>query len=285
MIEYLVMSGSGPNGLIQCGMIDALMETELNMDHIKTIYCTSAGAIISVLLTLSVPIQDIIDYLVHRRWDKWVKLDYDFTKSKGILPSSLLIDLILPFFKAYDISITFTLHELYERNPIDIHMFTTDLQNMTCVDLNHITYPDLPVMTALSMTSSIPLVFPPILYDNKYYIDGGVFNNCPLTTLFATLDESEYSKVLCIDIILISTDPISLEESSIFQYAGYLINNCYAKLGSYHTNKEYISKCLYFSHHACSIFSPQLWNQFLHNETFRKEMIQTGRDIVQRISK
>jgi predicted acylesterase/phospholipase RssA len=286
MIEYLVISGAGPHGLTQCGMLQVLMEKQLVMSNIKKIYCTSAGAILSVLLIMSVPIQDIINYLTQRRWDKWIKLDYEFTTSKGILSSSILIDMVLPFLKAYDISSTFTLREFYEKYSTDIHIFTTELKTMTCVDLNHITYPDLPLLTALTMTSCIPLLFPPIAYENNYYIDGGMFNNCPLSTLLNTLDESEYNKVLCIDIIFISSESISLEESSIFQYAGYLISKSYTHLGTYHKNKQYISKCLYFSYDACSIFSPELWSQFLHKETYRESMIETGRELIrQRIDK
>ena len=77
MIEHIVLSGSGPNGLIQLGMLQQLINSNVVcLENIKSIHATSAGSIIGVLLCLHIPIQDIIDYFVHRPWDKWFKPNY-----------------------------------------------------------------------------------------------------------------------------------------------------------------------------------------------------------------
>ena len=112
----------------------------------------------------------------------------------------------------------------------------------------------------------------------KYYIDGGVLNNCPLTNLLSTLPEEEYNNVLCIDVFK-STHPFCLEELSMMEYVEYIIDKCYYQLSSYKTNKEYESKCMYISYETFTVFSPKLWDKFLHDEEYRKGLIQIGKDI------
>ena len=54
---------------------------------------------------------------------------------------------------------------------------------MTLEILHHTTHPDLTLVKALSMSCAIPLLFKPISYENKYYIDGGTVNNYPLNVM------------------------------------------------------------------------------------------------------
>jgi NTE family protein len=41
-------------------------------------------------------------------------------------------------------------------------------------------FPQMPIKTGLRMTCCIPFVFSPILYENKFYIDGGCMDNYPI---------------------------------------------------------------------------------------------------------
>jgi predicted acylesterase/phospholipase RssA len=45
--------------------------------------------------------------------------------------------------------------------------------------LSHENYPELELWMAIRMSSSFPFYFCPILYKNKYYIDGGAWDNYP----------------------------------------------------------------------------------------------------------
>ena len=48
------------------------------------------------------------------------------------------------------------------------------------VELSHSSHPDLELLQALTMSSSLPGIFIPIITDNCCYIDGGVMCNYPL---------------------------------------------------------------------------------------------------------
>ena len=46
--------------------------------------------------------------------------------------------------------------------------------------LSRHTYPDMPCLVALRMSSNIPLIFKPYEYKKNLYIDGGITNNFPV---------------------------------------------------------------------------------------------------------
>ena len=180
-MEHIVISSAGPNGLIQLGMLAQLLESSyFSLDTIKSIQGTSAGSILAVLLCLKVPIEDIVDYFIKRPLHKWFKMDVShFMQTNGIV-SSGFSDLVAPLFHIQDIPLTITMKELYELTSMDLHIYTTSVTKVEAVDLHHTTFPDLPVIQAIAMSCSIPLLFPPIEYEGDYYIDGGLFMHCPL---------------------------------------------------------------------------------------------------------
>ena len=47
------------------------------------------------------------------------------------------------------------------------------------------------VMRAVSLSSAIPFVFKPIMYENNYYCDGGLVNNFPLLNCVNYIKEKE----------------------------------------------------------------------------------------------
>jgi NTE family protein len=181
MIEHLVISSAGPNGLIQLGMLQQLQEDSiLDVSTLKSVHGSSAGSILGVLLALRVPIQEVADYFIQRPLDKWFKIDMDLFTHKGIVSSSCFEELLTPFFHAYDIPIAITMIEFYARTGIDLHIYTTSVTHMRSVDLNHQTFPELSVIQAIAMSSAIPFLVTPILYKEEYYVDGGLVKHCPV---------------------------------------------------------------------------------------------------------
>jgi len=73
-----------------------------------------------------------------------------------------------------------TLKEFYEFSKIDLHIFTFDLHKFKTVELSYITHPELGLLQAITMSSSLPGIFMPTIIDKCCYIDGGVMCNYPL---------------------------------------------------------------------------------------------------------
>lgn len=267
-MEHLVLSSAGPNGFIQLGMIAECMESNLfSMDAIKSIRASSAGAIISVLLCMKIPIHEIIDYFIKRPWKKWLKIDLlQFTSTKGIVSHSCFLDMIAPFFHTNDISVEITMKEFYELTNIDLHIFTTSVKKLNAVDLNHATFPELSVIQAVSMSASVPIVFTPILYRDEYYVDGGLLIHCPVSPY------PETTLVIMIDI----TQPMDLE--SPFQFMQHILVQTFNIICA--NTQRPIAKHVFCYDSGEYCIDPNLWERVLMDESYRKEMVDIGKKFI-----
>jgi len=271
MIEHLVLSGAGTNGLVQIGLLNYLIDNDkLVLSNIKSIYSTSAGAIIAILLLIGIPIIEIKEYIIHRPWEKFFDIQFH---EKGIFPCSQLFDMIKPFMLAYDIPDNYTLLDLYQKSGIDLHIFTTKINGLEGVDLNHTTFPTLTISESIQMTASLPIVFTPVKFNNEYYVDGGFINNCPLQSIQKKCYPND--SILIIDIA--QNCPIYTEESSMFEYVHILLLNALDIISSNTYNKtckheyEY-----YYLLDVESMFKSEVWIQFINNIEYRKKLYEDG---------
>ena len=73
-----------------------------------------------------------------------------------------------------------TLKELYEKTNIKITVKCVNVTKSETYFINHETDPNLEVLQLLLMTTALPIFFKPILYNDCYYIDGGISGNLPI---------------------------------------------------------------------------------------------------------
>ena len=76
VIKHLVISGGGPSGIKYLGIIQELMKQDyININIIESIYATSAGSIIAVLIALKYDDWDTLNnYIVDRPWQDAYKI-------------------------------------------------------------------------------------------------------------------------------------------------------------------------------------------------------------------
>jgi predicted acylesterase/phospholipase RssA len=279
MIEHLVLSGAAINGLMQVGILDYLIETNVfKMSDIKSIYATSAGALISILLLIGVSISEIKEYIINRPWEKFFDIDLNF-QEKGIYPSKCVYGIIKPFIQANDME-SCTLLDLYNKTGVDFHIFTTKINGMETIDLNHITHPLVTIQQAVNMTASVPVLFPPVKYENEYYIDGAILNRCPLQSI----QKHNYNidSILIVDII----DDITLytDDSTILNFISILFTNCTYILCADKYNDSCINKYKYYYRiTADNIFNSNVWLDFLNNIECRQQVYEKGYNHLKKI--
>ena len=69
VIKHLVISGGGPSVFRTLGAIYELNKrNNINLNEIKSIYGTSAGAVIGLLVSLNFDVDTIYDYMIKRPW-------------------------------------------------------------------------------------------------------------------------------------------------------------------------------------------------------------------------
>ena len=185
MIKHLVLSGGGPIGIVQWGILKKLTEKNIiSYDNIETIYATSIGCIIGITYSLNFEMSWIDDFIIKRPWNNIVHFnssDYlNLIQTKGLIDEDFLIKCFKPLFLAKNIDINITLEEFYKLTKKKIHFFTANLNHFCKEDINYLTHPKLKLITAVNMSLTIPILVKPIYYNNCFYLDGGFFVNNPI---------------------------------------------------------------------------------------------------------
>jgi predicted acylesterase/phospholipase RssA len=184
-IKHLVLSGGGPSLFQTIGAIQYLEQHKyIDMNEIKTIYGTSAGAIMGLLLSLKYDWNTLNDYLIMRPWQEVfsIRVDsiFEAYNKKGIFDIKHIHKVFKPLFDAKDISMDITLEEFYKISNIELHFYSYEINNNIVEDISHLTFPNLSILTAIHMTCSLPFIFTPVCLEDKCYIDGGIISNYPI---------------------------------------------------------------------------------------------------------
>jgi len=183
-IKHLVIGGGGPFSLCALGSLKYLHDKEFwNIKNIESIYATSIGALVAVYLSLKYDYEYIVEYLVKRPWEKifeeiGIQNILELYKNKGLINVySIYFKKYSILFEAKGISPNVTMKDFYNYSGIEFNFITCDANQFKRITISHKTHPDLELMTALCMTSAFPVIFTPVIIDNKCYIDGGIFSN------------------------------------------------------------------------------------------------------------
>jgi predicted acylesterase/phospholipase RssA len=184
-IRSIVISGGGPFLMYAFGILKESNKTAFwNLSNIKSLYGTSAGAILAVAISLNIDWNTLENYIVKRPWQNVFKLNIHNILNSfhncGILDISTLEELFDPLFKCKDLSPNISLQELYDYNKIDIHLYSVELESFELIDFSHSTHPNWRVVDAIYASACLPILFIPFKKDGKMYCDGGLLCNYPL---------------------------------------------------------------------------------------------------------
>jgi predicted acylesterase/phospholipase RssA len=184
-IKHLVISGGGPIMIQVLGAIQHLEEKHfISMNNIETIYGTSAGAIVGILICLKFDWETINDYIIKRPWQDVfpVKVQniFDAYTKKGIFDIKTVEKCFKPLLDAKDIPMDINLEDFYKFSNIELHFFSFEINEFKIQDISYLTHPNLSLMSAVQMTCGLPLLVTPVCIDDKCYIDGGLSCNYPL---------------------------------------------------------------------------------------------------------
>jgi NTE family protein len=185
IIKHIVIPGGGVAGFTYYGVLrNSNQQGYWNIDNIETIYSTSAGAMLAIVLALKYDWEICDDYLIKRPWHNVFKFDIQMIfaslQKKGIFDIKVLEDIFEPLFKGKDISLDITMKEFYELTNIEIHIYATEINTFEDVDFSYKTHPDVRVVDAVYASSALPIVFSPIIINHKCYCDGAFFSNYPI---------------------------------------------------------------------------------------------------------
>ena len=275
-IKHLVIPGGGPSGIKALGALQYLEQQGFwNICDIETIYATSVGSILSVLLCLKFDWETINDYIIKRPWHEVFQINitqiFESYSKKGIFDNNITEIFYKPFFDSKDISMKITLKEFFEYTNIELHLFSLEINNFDIIDLSYKTHPDLSLLLAVQMSSAIPILISPVCIDNKCYIDGGVVCNYPINQCI--LRASDINEIFGLKNKYIKNDDnIVKHKSTILEYVmnfiSKLVNNVNLRV-----EEQNIPNELIYDIEHMSLTNIQ---QVLTSSEYRKELIDSG---------
>ena len=275
-INSLVFSSGGINGLYFVGCLRAIEEYKI-IENITRIIGTSAGAIFATLITLKYTYNELHDAILHIDTSLLLKISIEnimaFTKEFGIDDGEKMKRVMEVFFIQKMGKRCITFQELYNWNPV--HLILTG----TCLDTNKLEYfdyintPDMKVVDAIRISASIPLLFTPVKYKGKLYIDGAVLCPYPVCHKIKKSDT-----VLGFNIQEKSNDDNN-EKTSLFTYMNKIIHCIHSNL-SYNKELQFEYKHLIWT---VNIYTDNISLQFSVDKNTKLEAFQKGYEATKEI--
>ena len=188
----IIISGGGIKGFGALGIIQFLYDQKL-LKNIKQYVGTSVGAIISYLLCIGyTPIEIMVSVVTSEVIEKYNCIDiisltngegaFDWNHINNFL-EKMTIDKIGRFVSLGDIS------KLFNKELI---ICTYNFTKRKIEYISSRETPDIPCLTAIRMSSNLPIIFNKFKYLNCYYMDGGICNNLPTDMI----KEDDYTIVI-----------------------------------------------------------------------------------------
>jgi len=280
MYTNLVISGGGVKGVALLGCIDVLEQANV-LIHVKNYIGCSIGSIMSLMLVCNFSYLEMYafvhDFVLEEVNAKQIDINNIFGvfTTYGLDEGEIIytmVDKILTS-KGIDVNISFmTLTKKTGKNLIITGANISDSQyEYFCVD----TTPDMSVKTAIRISTSYPIIFTPVIHNNKYYVDAGLYNNFPLeyflnhtnTTIgisFASVTED-------------SRDNVQPFESFI-EYLIHMMNSVLGKMTVLQSNQDMFTKNIcWIKMDAVSLIN---FNTLTFNldKDMVKSYIETGRE-------
>lgn len=286
-IKHIVCSGGGVTGFAFYGVVQECHKQNLwKIEDIQSMYGTSVGSILSVILALNYDWETLDDFLIKRPWHNVFKFNmytlFSSINKKGILDVKCIEETLLPLFSGKDISINITMKEFFEWSKIDIHIFTTELNTFDTIDISHTTHPDWRVVDAIYCSSALPIVFTPLLNvdENTCYCDGGLMLNYPIQKCID--NGGNMDEILGITRASDpSIKPTIHPESNMFDYVMMLIN----KLIYVATDRHLLKDFSQLISNQYVVYSPAVSVYDIYNAASNMEervrLIKLGTDLVQ----
>jgi predicted acylesterase/phospholipase RssA len=182
-ITCLCFSGGSIKGFTFIGVLKKLIEcNKINLDKINMFAGTSAGSMLSFFLILGFSIEEIEDFIINFNFSKLngeidcINLIEKFGINDGERMKLVLVKCLELKLNVKDITFT----ELFNKTEKKILIIGTNLSKGQEELFSLDTTPDMSVITAIRISSSVPFIFTPVIYNNSLYLDGGLVNNFPI---------------------------------------------------------------------------------------------------------
>lgn len=267
MLKNIVFSGCFTKGIIYIGIFKALEELNIR-SNIQTYCGVSSGSIAALMGILDFTSLEMEKIIYNISLDNLMNLKNSFElfniyNKCGILDGNKIVKFIEIILENKFGNKHITFNELKLQIPNkDLIVIGTNLNSNSVSVFSNKISPDMKLSTAIRISTSFPLVFKPVKYNNSFYADGGLINNFPVDIFDEELDTTIG--------ISIKIDTIRINE--IITLDSYLMK-IFELLT---TQKEEYLKEKYKNQTICIDLTNQLDDIFDFSNSYKKKLISIG---------
>lgn len=200
VIDTLIIPGGAYGVFVFVGMIKYLIEID-ELKNINKIYSVSAGNIIALLILLKFNLDEIREVVMYPPIKKILDFEskdiLNLFDKLGFIEGDNCNNLIKYILQKKNINPFITFEDLYKLSGIELNVGVTSLFKMNFLNINHISYPKMPVWIGIRASCGIPFLFTPINYYeiNDFLIDGAILNNNPVGTFLEKYYKNKKEKL------------------------------------------------------------------------------------------
>lgn len=191
--KYTCIFGGGAiRGVSYIGAIQALDELGISIDMIAG---SSVGAIFAGLLAVGYDAEEIKTLFLKVNFDLFRDIHFGLGKAFALSKGEVFLDWVREMIekKFYGENYKKGENPAVKFKDLDKNLviITTDLTNFQCKEFSKTETPDFEIATAIRISSSMPGLMTPIIYENSELVDGDLQKSWPLWKLSNTLYSSK----------------------------------------------------------------------------------------------
>lgn len=177
--KNLVLSGGGIKGIVHVGALYALFDLGV-LDKFEFFAGTSVGGLVLALYVIGYSPSELYDFVKLFDMSKLKNFSIFNITQFGLDTGTKLEYVIQRLIKGKGLKENIKLKELFDIKQKKLIFTTVCLNTMETYYLSHETHPDLPLYLAIRMSTSIPFIYCPVIYEGMHYVDGACFDNFPV---------------------------------------------------------------------------------------------------------
>lgn len=187
-IDTLVLSGGGVKGLYYIGILKRFEELNI-INNITTIAGTSIGAFFGSLILIGYTSQELTEFVSLFNLSNIKKTSLgNFFSYFGIDDGNNLELILEKMFDLKGFHKTITFKELHEKTNKELIITGVCINEKNCHYFSHKQTPNMSVLKSIRISTSVPLYFTPVSYNDKLWVDGCVIDNYPINLFKNKLD-------------------------------------------------------------------------------------------------
>ncbi len=175
--KNLVISGGSIKGIAFIGSLKALHDNKY-LKYIDTFAGTSVGSLIASLIVIGYTPDELLEFVEKFDLTKLLSINVmNLPYQYGLDDGKRLMYVVEKLIAGKGFSPKITLFDLYEQTKKHLIITSVCLNTSKIVYLDYLNYPQMLLVNAIRMSTSLPGLFIPFVYENNYYVDGGCINN------------------------------------------------------------------------------------------------------------